>query len=68
MSMAFAVKDGVANMRFEAGRCCFGMSISTSPLTRCWHGGGTSNCRSEARSMSARKKTTIIRRGYFSGL
>jgi Protein of unknown function (DUF3047) len=26
-----------------APRCCFGMSISTLPLTRCSRGGGTSN-------------------------
>ena len=40
MSMSFAAKDGVPSMRFETHdsappRCCFGMSISTLPLTRC---------------------------------
>src|SRR6202043_4146576 len=51
-----------------ARRCCFGMSISTSPLTRCSHGGGTSNCRSAARSTSALAKATITQRGSFFGL
>jgi hypothetical protein len=35
------------------------MSISTLPLIRCSRGAGTSNCRSAARSTSARAKATI---------
>jgi Bacterial extracellular solute-binding proteins, family 5 Middle len=44
-------RTGLANSKpMTARRCCFGMSISTSPLTRCWHGGGTSKTECLSRS------------------
>jgi hypothetical protein len=38
-----------------AGGICFAMLISISPPIRCWRGADTSNCRSRARSTSARE-------------
>ena len=42
-----------------ARRCCFAPSISTSPPIRYSLGGGTSSCRSAARSKSARVKVNL---------
>jgi hypothetical protein len=67
MTMTFTVKDGCRACGLKpvtARRCCFATSISISPPIRCSRG-GTSNCRSAARSTSAREKETITRRGSF---
>jgi hypothetical protein len=70
MTIAFAVKDGVPSMRFETHDSAsmlfrhVDIDLAAYPM---WHGGGTSNCRSEARSMSAPEKATITRRVCFFG-
>ena len=59
MTMASASRAGCracASKPATAPRCCFARSISISPPIRCSPGAGSSNCRSRARSTSARAK------------